>query len=125
MKLDRTFSAEIKKANGDGSRGARFAFMKPAKAAAKELSTTDVFKVFNDVLRHYGRAAVGVCVAATIMERRDRVGPETVRWAMEVMSLWTNRAPINVGGVIINDGLHPCKIESYAGSFISLTTEEK
>ena len=43
MKLDRTFSAEIKKANGDGRREAKFAFLKPARAAAKELSTTGVF----------------------------------------------------------------------------------
>ena len=124
MKLDRTFSTEIKKANGNGSREARFSFLKPARAAAGELSTTNVFDVFDDVLRKYGRATVGVCLAATIMERQERLEPKTVRWAIEVMKLWTNRAPINIEGVIIRDGLHPCKIERYAGSFIRFTTEE-
>ena len=124
MKLDKTFVQEIKKtANGDGSREAKFAFLKSAKAATAELSTTNVFNVFDDVCRKYGRAAVGVCLAATIMERRDRLEPETVRWAIEVMKLWTNRAPINIEGVIIRDGIHPCKIEWYDSTFIRFTTE--
>lgn len=37
MKLDRTFAREVKKAaNGDGSREARFAFLNPAREAAKK-----------------------------------------------------------------------------------------
>ncbi len=124
MKLDRTFSKELLRANGDGSRQAKFAFLNPTQEAAEKLSTTHVFDVFNNVLREYGRTTVGVCVAATILERQNRVEPKTVRWAQEVMKLWTNKSRSNIDSVIIQDGLHPCKIEQYADSFIRCTTAE-
>lgn len=124
MKLDRTLAREIKAANGDGSREARFKFLLPAKAAARELSTPAVMAEFNDVLKTYGRATIAVCVAATVLERRDRLERSTVRWAQEVMRLWTNR-PNDCGCVVIRDNLHPTRIEEYAGAFIRLTTEEK
>ena len=124
MKLDRTFSREIKKtANGDGSREARFAFLNPAREAAKKLSTPDVMRDFDDILREYGRPAVGLCVAVTIWERRDRLESQTVRWAFETLKLWTNRPP-DIRCLYIGDNLHPTRIEEYAGSFIKLTTEE-
>lgn len=124
MKLDRTFAREIEKtANGDGSREARFAFLNPAREAAKKLSTPNVRREFDNILREYGRAAVGLCVAVTVWERRDRLESRTVRWAMEVLRLWTNR-PRDILCLFINDGLHPSRIEEYAGSLIMLTTEE-
>lgn len=124
MKLDRTLAREITKvANGDGSREARFKFLLPAKAAAKELSTPAVTTEFYDVLKAYGRATIAVCVAATALERRDRLKRSTVQWAQEVIHLWTNR-PHDLGCVVIRDNLHPTRIEEYAGDFIRLTTEE-
>ena len=125
MKLDGTFAREIEKTtNGDGSREARFAFLNPARDAAKRLSTPNVRNDFDDVLREYGRATVGLCVAVTVWERRDRLESRTVRWAEEVLKLWTNRPHDNLC-LFINDGLHPTRIEEYAGSFIKLTTEEE
>ena len=124
MKLDRTFAREVKKAaNGDGSREARFAFLNPAKEAARKLSTPNVMREFDGILREYGRATVGLCVAVTVWERRDRLESRTVRWAMEVLKLWTNRPP-DTRCLYIGDNLHPSRIEEYAGSFIKLTTEE-
>lgn len=124
MKLDRTFAREVKKAaNGDGSREARFAFLNPAKEAARKLSTSNVMREFDGILREYGRATVGLCVAVTVWERRDRLESRTVRWAMEVLKLWTNRPP-DIRSLYIGDNLHPSRIEEYAGSFIKLTTEE-
>lgn len=124
MKLDRTFAREIKKtANGDGSREARFSFLNPAREAAKKLSTPNVRREFDDILREYGRATVGLCVAVTVFERRDRLESRTVRWAMEVLKLWTNR-PSDILCLYIHDNLHPSRIEEYAGSLIRLTTEE-
>lgn len=124
MKLDRTFAREIEKtANGDGSREARFAFLNTAREAAKRLSTPMVRRDFDDVLRECGRATVGLCVAVTVWERRNRLESRTVRWAMEVLKLWTNR-PHDTLCLFINDGLHPTRIEEYAGSLIRLTTEE-
>ena len=125
MKLDGTFAREIEKtANGDGSRKARFAFLNPARDAAKRLSTPNVRNDFDDVLWEYGRATVGLCVAVTVWERRDRLESRTVRWAEDVLKLWTNR-PHDTLCLFINDGLHPTRIEEYAGSFIKLTTEEE
>ena len=125
MKLDRTFAQEIKKAaNGDGSREARFVFLNPAREAAKKLSTPDVMRGFNDILREYGRATVGICVAVTVIGRRDRLETRTVQWAWEVLKLWTNR-PGDILDLYIRDNLHPSRIEEYAGSLIKLTTEEE
>lgn len=124
MKLDRTFVREIKIiANGDGSREARFAFLTLAKEAAQKLSTPKVMREFDNILREYGRVAVGLCVAITIREHRDRLESRTVRWAMEVLKLWTNKPP-NICCLCINDNLNPTRIEEYAGSFIRLTIEE-
>lgn len=124
MKLDKTFAQEVKKAaNGDGSREARFAFLRPAKKAAKKLSAPSVMREFDGILREYGRVAVGLCVAVTAWEHRDRLESRTVRWAAEVLKLWTNK-PTDTLCLLINDNLHPSRIEEYAGSFIKLTTEE-
>ena len=123
MKLDKTFSRELCQINGDGSREAKFAFLTPAKAAARELSTPSVASIFPSVVRKYGRSTVAVCLASTILGRQDRLLPSTVQWAREVMRLWTNR-PQNVCCVSIDDGLHPTRIEEYAGSFIRLTSYE-
>lgn len=122
MKLDRVFAREITKANGDGSREAKFALLKPARAAAHEMSTPDVMRNFPNIVKKYGRVAVGLCVAATIIDRQDRLEPDSVRWAREVMKLWTNR-PGDQNCILIGDGLHPTRIEEYAGSFIRLTTD--
>lgn len=124
MKLDKTFLLEVKTiANGDGSREAKFNFFKPAKAAAKELSTISVATIFNDVVRKYGRVVVAVCVAATILDREERLSLRFVRWARTVLDNWHNR-PNDISSVIINDELHPTRIEEYANSFLRLTTEE-
>ena len=125
MKLDRTFAQEIKKtANGDGSREARFAFLDQARDAARRLSTPNVRNDFNDVLREYGRATVGICVAVTIWERRNWLGKQEAQWAEEVLKLWTNR-PCDDLCLFINDGLHPTRSEEYAGPVSQFTTEEE
>ena len=125
MKLDRTFVQEIKKvANGNGSREARFVFLKPAREAAKKLSTPNVMYEFDNIFREYGRVTVGLCVAVTIYARRDRLLDRTVRWAEEVLKLWTNRPHLDMG-LEIDDNQHPTRIEEYAGALIKLTIEEE
>lgn len=122
MKLDRVFEREIKKANGDGSREAKFALLGRAKAAARAMSAPDVVANFNTAVKAYGRVAVSLCVAATILNRRDRMEYSSVQWAHEVMKLWTNR-PSDPNCVLIDDGLHPTRIEEYAGKFMQITTD--
>lgn len=124
MKLDRTFSRELSKlANGDGSREAKFDFLTKARAARKALSTPEVMRgAFDDAVKEYGRVAVGVCLAVTIWERRDRLTDRAVQRARAVLEVWTNR-PANMLTVYIDDNIHPTKIEVYAGEFMRLTTE--
>lgn len=124
MKLDETFIKDMKKiANGDGSREAKFNFLRQAKAAAKELSTLSIKENFYKVLCEYGRVAVGICLAATILEKQDRLSTFFVQWGYAVINLWTNRAS-DLSCVRIDDGLHPTRIEEYAYDFLRLTLEE-
>lgn len=124
-KLDKTFAREIEKqANGDGSREAKFAFKKKVEETARALSTPKVLEVFNDCLKKYGRVPVAICVAETIIERRDRLEWRSYMWAIEVMRLYTN-APSDKMFAYIDDGLHPSRIEEYAGSFMRVTTMDE
>ena len=120
--IDRELAKEIKKANGDGGREAKFAFLNQVRAVCKTCSTPNVRQVFDGCFKEYGRAAVAVCVAATIIARADRLDPCNVRWARDVLQYWTNR-PAHLDTIVIDDNLHPSRIEEYAGAFIKLTTE--
>lgn len=124
MKLDRTFARDIKKqANGDGSLEAKVTFKKQVEKTARALSTTKAAEVFDDCLKNYGRVPVAICVAETIIERRDRLERRSYMWALEVMKLYTN-APKDKTFAYINDGLHPTRIEEYAKSLLRVTVEE-
>lgn len=124
MKLDRTFIREVKALVGDGSNEAKFAMMKKVDAARKDLSTTNIRNTFTDCLRKHGRAAVAVCVAATLDERKERLDYANWRWAHEVLLLLPNMTRGNLERAHIDDGIHPTAICDYAGSLIRLTTEE-
>lgn len=126
MKLDRTFVREIKALFGDGSREAKFVALKLIDAARKDLSSTDIRRTFNDCIRKHGRAAVCVCVAATLDARKDRLDRWGWRWAFEVLSsIPCNMTPGNLGRAYIDDGIHPTAICDYAGSLIRVTIEEE
>jgi len=120
MKLDKSFENDIKKLNGNGSREAKFEHLKVVRAAVKELSTPDVIRDFNKILKKYGRAPVSVCVAATLIDRGDRISGSSLQWAQEVIKLWTNR-PNSMRQFTIRDNLHPSKIEVYAKALIKFT----
>lgn len=123
MKLDQTFAREIKKANGDGSREAKFALLKTIREANKALSTPGVMRSYDDCIKQFGRVPVAICTAVTIYDRRDRLSDGPIRWANEILKLWTNR-PNDLHCAYIEDGLHPTRIEEYAGSLIRLTTDD-
>ena len=121
MKLDQTFARDIKReANGDGSREAKFSFKAKVQATAKALSTPTVMEGFSGCLKEYGRVPVAICLAETIIERRDRLNQQVCDWADEVMKLYTN-APLHRSFAYIDDNLHPSRIEEYAGAFIRVT----
>lgn len=127
MKLDGELAREIKKqANGDGSREAKFAFIKKVRGAAKMMSTPDVLHgKYDEAFKVYGRVPVAICIAATLYRRRDRLAYWKFDWATEVLNLWTNRTAHGIEDAYIDDGIHPTRICEYAGVFIRLTTEEE
>lgn len=125
MKLDRELVRGLKKENGDGTRKTRFRFLEKVRGASKMMSGTDAPKMLNEALKTYGREAVACTLAVTILDRQDRLSRRAVIWANNVLEIWTNHGGIE--DCIINDQLHPSKIEypEYAGSFIKLTIEEE
>ena len=129
VKLDSTLIREIRaQANSDGGREARFAFIKKVRGASKLMSAPDVIRngKITEAFQAYGRAAVAICFAATLYQRRERLDFWGFDWATEVLKLWATRAPHGIDDATISDGLHPTRIcdNDYAGSFIRLTTAE-
>lgn len=123
MKLDRTFSAELRKLNGDVGRDAKFATLKRVKDAKRSLSTPDVIYNFDECVKVHGRSIVALCVASTLYLRRERINFWGYEWAKEVIALWTNRGCCSLDDANIDDGLHPTRICDYAELLIILTTE--
>ena len=127
MKLDRELAREIKKAQGDGSREARFALWEKVQGA-RDLMCDRAFEGpsrFNECLRLYGRAVTALVVASTLSQRRERLDNWGLTWALAVLELWTNRGRTFEERACIDDWFyHPTKICEYAGSFIRVTTEE-
>ena len=77
--VDKTLLKEIKKtANGDGSREAKFTFLKSAREAAKEMSNPTIRDCFHDIVSKYGRATIAICLAASVVEKEDRLEENTV-----------------------------------------------
>lgn len=127
MKLDDTFAREVKKtANGDGSREARFSFMKQVEAARKALSSPEVARGgYDAAIKEYGRVPVAICTASTLYKRKERLDGWGLWWAQTVLALWTNRPPSGIDRAAIQDDtLHPTRICDYAADFIRLTTME-
>lgn len=128
MKLEHTFAQEVKKiSNGDGSKDAQWAFRSKLLLVQKRLSTTAVRTKFDRCIMDYGRVPVAICVAITIIDRRDRLEDSSCQWAFEVLKLWKNRPNMPLRDfwfAKIDDGLHPTRIEEYAGGLMRLTTDE-
>ena len=125
MKLDDTFIRDVKKiANGNGSREARFAFMKQVEETRKALSSSEVARGgYNVTIKKYGRVPVAICTAATIYMRKERLNGWCFLWAQNVLALWTNRPPSGIDRAAIQDDtLHPTRICDYSARFIRLTT---
>lgn len=122
MELDKLFAKEIKSiVNKTNDREEVRAFYTKLEKVSKEMSTPDIMNTFDEMLKKHGRALVGLCVAVTIDYRRNRLLSEYVTWADEVLKLWKCRSGFVARGVI-NDGLHPSRIEQYARSLVKATS---
>lgn len=126
--LDRTLAKEIKAANGDEIREAKFALLHKIHEAVKDMSTPDIAERFDEMLVKHGRAVTAICIAATLWMRKERLelGGWELMWATKVLELWTTKpkAETGVGHAYIDDQLHPTRILDYAASFIKYTTED-
>lgn len=125
--LDRTLAKEIKAANGDESREAKFSLLHKIHKAAEDMSTPDIAERFDEMLVKHGRAVTAICIAATLWTRKERLelGGWELMWATKVLELWTTKpkSETGVGHAYIDDQLHPTRILEYAASFMECTTE--
>lgn len=123
MKLDHTLAQEIVKfTENDGSDEQIRAIRKQLKEVRREMSSPNAMRLYKDWVKEHGRVPVAICTACTILERMRRLNSWSIKWAIAVISCC--RMNLNTRDFIIDDGLHPIRIEEYAGSFIRLTTEE-
>ena len=125
--LDRTLAKEIKAANGDESREAKFALLHKIHKAVKDMSMPDIAERFDEMPARHGRAVTAICIAATLWMRKERLelGGWELMWATKVLELWTTKpkSETGVGHACIDDQLHPTRILEYAASFMECTTE--
>ena len=127
MKVDNELLKEVKKANGDGTREARHALFRKLRECEAELENKKAFnyftpETFGQIFKKHDRAIVAIVLASTIYRRQDRLERSTFLWALEILRQWTARPYSGVDAYALDDGLHPSRIEQYAGSFIRLTT---
>ncbi len=104
---------EIKKIRDAGRFMQRFCKMK------ERLSTTKAPDIYADMVRE-DRVAVLVCTAATLLHEPERHPPEYIDWARSIICTWANE--FQRRSLTIADGLHPTRIDSYAGPYIRATT---
>lgn len=121
--IDRELAREIKRATPKlQDRDAYFSFIRKVRDAKKDMSTPEVCRTFEDMLRKHGRVVTAIVVAATLYQRRERLDGWGYRWATDVLGLWAHTRG-HLEDAAIEDGLHPTRICEYAGSFIRLSTD--
>lgn len=124
MKIDNELARELKKAQGDGSREAKFALLRQVSAACADLSNTNVRSTFYDTVKKHGRVPVIICVAATLDARRERLNGWGISWARDVLNELQGWTRGNLERAHIADGIHPTAICEYAYGLIRMTTEK-
>lgn len=124
MTADSELVKEIRRANGDGTRAAGLELLRKVKAAKADLSSPDVREHFDDILKKHGRVPVAICVGVTAVLRADDLNRWIVDWGRDVLQQWAYR-PFDLTVALIEDNLHPSRIEEYAGGFVRATTDER
>lgn len=121
MKLDRTLAQDIAKyTTNDGSQESINRIRRELRKVRSAMSSPDVMYRFAEHVKTFGRVPVAICTACSILERTKRLNSWSVKWAISVIAAC--RMNLNTEDFMIADGLHPLRIEEYAGAFIRLTT---
>ena len=120
--IDSTLKREVRALYGKGDRPAKFATLAKLRAAKADLSTPRVMTDFDKCMSKHGRAVVAVCVAATLVQRGDRLDYWRNDWVRRILELLPFLTTENLRSLYINDNLHPTRICEYAGSLIKYTT---
>lgn len=123
MKLDVELAREISRyTTNDGSRESILRIRKELRACKSAMSSPEVMTQYAEYAKAFGRVPVAICTACTILERTKRLNSWSVKWAISVIAAC--RMNLNTADFMVDDGLHPLRIEEYAASFIRLTTVE-
>jgi len=120
---DKELIKEIKQFLGHPTdRLERVKIVKKLKETAKDMEKINRYnhaEVFTECLQKHGRAAVSVCIAATLRELRESLGNWNIGWASAVLDLWTwKRGQHHICMVSVRGNSHPTTICDYAGYFI-------
>ncbi len=129
MELEKSFAKQLRALNGT-SREDRFPVLEKAERAAKfivesrTISDWDsVRDAMSDACLKFGRAIVGICLAATILlAEPGQLSRRSTEWAYAVMDTWTNHGGNAFRSIAIRTRLHPTKVDLYARSFINCTS---
>lgn len=120
--VDKTLIREIRRATKTDTLQEALVFRQKIRGAARDASSPEITRRYNELLKTHGRVIVALITAATIYTQRDHHNDKYIAWAEEIIKNWFNR-PSDFYGYTIVDDLHPLRIEEYAGSFIAVTTD--
>ena len=126
MALDNELAKEIKAFVGKGEDGeSRFMVNQTVRKAAEELEKASRYdgSPLDECARKYGRAAVAICIASTLWERRDRLDRWNFEWAIDVLNQWKWKHKDATRFGLIGGNAHPTAICCWAKSFIECTSE--
>lgn len=91
-KLDFTFARDVYNiSNGDGTREARFAFMRDAKAVAKELSCPKAPYIFNHVVQTHVGFEIPRSTVTTVAVVRSELNRRMAKLRLSKLRLWMLR----------------------------------
>lgn len=124
MKLDRTFIADINKVTAnDGTSAGRATVKTRLRACATKMSTIDIAEKLNEIIKEYGRAMVGICIAQKCAAEHyeDRHSERLCNWSRLVLAAC--KLELGDNGTY-NDGLHPTKVDDYSACLIDYTIAE-
>lgn len=124
--LENELAKEIKRfLGGSTDREEHFKVLERLSKTAKDMESINRYnyeEAFSECLRKHGRAAVSVCIAATLWERRGRLGNWNLHWAIDVMNLWEWKIGNQYERACVYGNSHPTTICDYAAKFIKINS---